>query len=148
MQSEQRREVWRLAVVSAAIAMAAACAHGAAGRADEPARGAGAVASQVEGQSSRPRLDHLIPSRDSMGSLPRRFEWTAVPGAETYSVGIWNEIDMLVWRLDGIPTNSLETPDSLRLEPGTYFWTISAVQQGEEIAASGLSAFVVRPATP
>lgn len=83
-----------------------------------------------------------------MGSLPRRFEWTAVPGAETYSVGIWNEIDMLVWRLDGIPTNSLETPDSLRLEPGTYFWTISAVQQGEEIAASGLSAFVVRPATP
>ena len=83
-----------------------------------------------------------------MGSMPQRFEWTAVPGADSYSVGIWNEVDMLIWRLDGIPTNSMATPDTLRLEPGTYFWTISAVQQGEEIAASGLSAFVVRPSAP
>jgi hypothetical protein len=34
----------------------------------------------------------------------------------------------------------------MRLEPGTYFWTISALRGGEEITASGLSAFVVRPA--
>lgn len=148
MRAELRRRVWGLAVAAAAIAATAACAHGAGGGTAEPPRGAGAVSSQTQGGRRTPRLDHLLPGRDSMGSMPSRFEWTAVPGADTYSVGIWNEVDMLIWRLDGIPTNSLATPDSLRLEPGTYFWTISALQQGEEIAASGLSAFVVRPSTP
>ena len=90
----------------------------------------------------------MIPARDSQGSLPTRFEWTAVPGADSYSVGIWNEVDMLIWRLDRITTNSFASPPDLKLEPGTYFWTISALRQGEEITTSGLAAFVVRPATP
>lgn len=139
----------RLAAIAVVMSAAAACAHATAGQgAAEQQRGARAVEAQTQGNATRPRLDHLMPSRDSMGSMPKRFEWTAVPGAETYSVGIWNEVDMLIWRLDGIPGNTLDTPDSLRLEPGTYFWTISALQQGDEIASSGLSAFVVRPSTP
>ena len=103
---------------------------------------------QIQGSpgASAPKLNHLIPARDSQGSLPSHFEWTPVPGADSYSVGIWNEVDMLIWRMDHITTNSFERPDTLRLEPGTYFWTISALRQGEEITTSGLSAFVVRPA--
>jgi hypothetical protein len=130
--------------------MGLACAHATSGggAVDPSVRGAGAIERQIQGTGTRPRLDHLIPARDSQGSLPSRFEWTAVPGADSYSVGIWNEVDMLVWRLDNIPTNSFDRPDSLRLEPGTYFWTISALRSGEELTSSGLSAFVVRPANP
>jgi hypothetical protein len=114
-------------------------------------RGAGAIERQIAGGSKAqqaPRLDHVIPARDSQGSLPSRFEWTPVPGADSYSVGIWNEVDVLVWRADHIPTNFFVRPDSLHLDPGTYFWTISALRGGDEITASGLAAFVVRSPNP
>lgn len=125
------------------------CAHTSAnkGTVDPSLRGAGAIERQIAGSTRAPRLDHVMPARDSQGSLPRRFEWTVVEGADSYSIGIWNEVDMLIWRQDQIPTNFFE-PTDLRLDPGTYFWTISALKNGEEIAASGLSAFVVRPSTP
>jgi hypothetical protein len=134
------------------VSLGMACAHAGSGGAtvDHSVRGAGAIERQIQGSASSraPRLDHIMPARDSQGSLPTRFEWTAVPGADSYSVGIWNEIDMLVWRMDNIRTNSLDHPDNLRLDPGTYFWTISALRDGEEITSSGLSAFVVRPPNP
>jgi hypothetical protein len=147
--SEQRRRSVRLAAALAAVSLSLACAaRSSSARVDPTVRGASAIERQIEGGSEAPKLDHLIPARDSQGSLPSRFEWTAVPGAESYSVGIWNEVDMLVWRMDNIPTNSFARPDSLRLEPGTYFWTISALRGGEEITSSGLAAFVVRAPNP
>ena len=146
MRPEQPRG-WRLAAALAVVMMAAACVHGRTS-VDPSLRGAGAIQRQLAGGSQAPRLDHVIPARDSQGSLPSRFEWTVVPGADSYSVGIWNEVDMLVWRADHIATNSFDRPDSLRLDPGTYFWTISALRGGDEIAASGLAAFVVRSPNP
>ncbi len=138
-----------LASTVALASLGAACAHGSSGEpvVDPNLRGAGAIERQIEGSARAPRLDHLIPARDSQGSQPRRFEWTAVPGADSYSIGIWNEVDMMIWRHDRIAATFFE-PTDLRLDPGTYFWTISAIKDGEEIAASGLSAFVVRPSTP
>jgi len=150
VRAEQRSSGWKLAAALAVLTTAAACAHSRPGSLDPSVRGAGAIGRQIEGGRSTPapRLDHLIPARDSQGSLPSRFEWTAVPGADQYSVGIWNEVDVLVWRADHIPTNSFERPESLRLEPGTYFWSISAVRGDDEIASSGLAAFVVRSPNP
>jgi hypothetical protein len=149
VKSEQRYRTMWLASVSALLTLSAACAHNSATRAVDPSvRGAAAIDRQIQGASpTAPRLDHLIPARDSQGSMPSRFEWTAVPGADSYSIGVWNEVDMLVWRKDRIATNSF-VPTDLDLQPGTYFWTISALRQGEEITASGLSAFVVRPPNP
>ena len=94
--------------------------------------------------SAPQRLDHVSPARDSVGSAPKTFTWTAVQGADSYSIGIWNEIDMMVWRQNGIPTTSVTRPDDVPLEPGTYFWSVSALRNGQELADSGLSAFVVR----
>jgi hypothetical protein len=148
--TEQRRSTIRLASATALIALGVACAHARskAQAVDPSVRGATAIERQIQGSAaSVPRLDHVMPARDSQGSLPTRFEWTAVPGADNYSIGVWNEIDMLVWRKDQIPTNFF-VPTDLRLEPGTYFWTISALKNGEEITASGLSAFVIRPSNP
>ncbi len=144
---EQRRRTVRFATALGVLGLSLACASAPKG-VDPSLRGATAIDRQIQGSGvTAPRLDHLIPARDSQGSLPTRFEWTSVPGAETYSIGVWNEVDMLIWRKDLIPTNSF-VPTDLRLEPGTYFWTISAIRGGEELTASGLSAFVVRPSVP
>jgi hypothetical protein len=112
-------------------------------------RGSQAIASQIQGggRASVPIPNHLIPSRDSVGSSPARFEWSAVPGADSYSIGVWNEVDMMIWRVDHVQGTSVDT-GTQKFDPGTYFWTISAVKDGEEISASGLAAFVVRPNTP
>lgn len=143
------RNMFQTIPIAVFLCATAACSHATSHATVDPnLRGAGAVERQIQGGSSAaPRLDHLIPARDSQGSLPTRFEWTAVAGADAYSIGIWNEVDMLIWRMDRIPTNSF-VPTDLRLEPGTYFWTISALRNGDEIAASGLSAFVIRPPNP
>ncbi|MGE3958692.1 MAG: hypothetical protein AB7H96_18410 [Vicinamibacterales bacterium] len=148
MTSEQRRRTVRLVPTLVLVALGVACAHGASNRVDPSLRGAGAIDRQIQGSgAAAPRLDHLIPARDSQGSHPTRFEWTSVPGADSYSIGIFNEVDMLVWRHDQIQATSF-SPTDLKLEPGTYFWTISALREGDEIAASGLSAFVIRPPNP
>jgi len=96
------------------------------------------------GASAAQRLDHISPARDSVGAAPKTFSWTAVQGADSYSIGVWNEVDMIVWRQNNIPTTSVTRPDDVPLEPGTYFWSVSALRNGEELADSGLSAFVVR----
>jgi hypothetical protein len=100
--------------------------------------------SAAQRASAPQRLDHVSPARDSIGSAPKMFSWTAVPGADSYSIGVWNEIDMLVWRQNDIPVTSVARPDDVNFEPGTYFWSVSALRNGEELADSGLSAFVVR----
>ena len=148
--SEQlRRLVW-FAAAAFLVSLQLACAHSGGATVNPSVRGAAAIERQIQGGSGSraPRLDHMLPARDSQGSLPSRFEWTAVPGADSYSVGIWNEVDTLIWRLDHIPTNSFASPADLKLDPGTYFWSISALREGEEITTSGLAAFVVRPANP
>jgi hypothetical protein len=100
--------------------------------------------SAAQRASAPQRLDHVSPARDSIGSAPKMFSWTTVPGADSYSIGVWNEIDMLVWRQNDIPVTSVARPDDVNFEPGTYFWSVSALRNGEELADSGLSAFVVR----
>lgn len=148
---QQSRRGVELASVVTMLSLGLACAPATSGQAsvDRSVRGSGAIERQIQGGTGprAQRLDHLIPARDSQGSQPTRFEWTTVPGSDSYTIGIWNETDMMIWRKDDVTTNSF-APTDLRLDPGTYFWTISAVQGGREIAASGLSAFVVRPSNP
>jgi len=126
-----------LAVIGLAVGVVS-CAHP---NGDQQATPSPAASQRA---SAPQRLDHVSPARDSIGSAPKTFTWTAVPGADSYSIGIWNEIDMMVWRQNGIPTTSVTRPDDVPLEPGTYFWSVSALRNGQELADSGLSAFVVR----
>jgi hypothetical protein len=99
----------------------------------------------VQDSTRAQRLDHVMPARDFVGPAPTTFEWTPVAGADSYSVGIWNEVDMIVWRQNNITGTSVVRPADVRLEPGTYFWMVSALRGDDQIAESGLSAFVVRP---
>jgi hypothetical protein len=126
------------ALVALAI-MAASCTHPGAAQQASPSASAAS-----RGGAGSQRLDHVMPARDSVGSAPKTFSWTVVQGADSYSIGVWNEVDVLVWRQNNITTNSVARPDDVPLEPGTYFWSVSALRDGEELADSGLSAFVVR----
>jgi hypothetical protein len=97
-------------------------------------------------QARRQTIQHLTPARDSVGPAPSRFTWSPIKEAESYSIGVWNEVDVLLWRQNNIKEPSIVRPDDFPLEPGTYMWSVSALRQGEEIADSGLAAFVVRTA--
>ena len=127
----------RLVTIAALIAATAACTPSA-------AKTGGDVREQAPNRARN--VDHISPARDSIGPAPTRFVWTAIEGADLYAIGIWNEVDVLVWRQDNVPSTSVTLPDDVRLEPGTYFWMVSALRQGSEIAQSGLAAFVVRTA--
>ena len=87
----------------------------------------GLAAVAVAQDQRMPTIDHVSPARDSVGSAPQRFEWTAVKGADSYSIGVWSEVDVLWWRQDNIPTNSVVWGGDRPLEPGTYFWSVTAV---------------------
>jgi hypothetical protein len=106
------------------------------------------TAQAQDGSREEQTIDHITPPRDFVGPAPTKFVWSAIQGADSYSVGIWNEVDRMVWRQNGVEGTSVPLPDDLVLEPGTYFWTVSALRDGYQIAESGLAAFVVRTETP
>lgn len=89
-------------------------------------------------------IDHLTPRRDSVGPSPGVFSWTPVPGATRYAIGLWDDVDRLRWRRDDIPDAKVVRPDELVLEPGTYFWSVTALRGDEPVGESGRAAFVVR----
>jgi hypothetical protein len=132
-----RNEIWRRAVVAGTLVIGLACAPSAG-----PGNETDDTASST--QARMPMIDHVAPPRDSVGKAPARFEWTKVDGADRYAIGVWNEVDVLLWRQDNIPTNTIDRPEPVHFEPGTYFWSVSALKDGRQIAESGLSAFVVR----
>jgi hypothetical protein len=105
----------------------------------------GLAASAVLAQgTSMPTIEHVSPARDSVGPAPKTFSWTAVKGADSYAIGVWTEFDVLWFRKDGIPTNSVVFSGERPFEPGTYFWSVTAVRGDRAIADSGMAAFVVR----
>ena len=95
------------------------------------------------GRTEQQLIDHLTPRRDFTGPAPTRFEWSAAKGANEYAIGLWNESDTMVWRQSGIAQTSVEYPKDYPLEPGTYYWSVTGLHDGQPIAHSGLSAFVV-----
>jgi|SoiMethySBSTD1v2_1073268.scaffolds.fasta_scaffold569828_2 hypothetical protein len=118
------------------VAMAAAIAVTAAALACSPTHNGAS-------SSKDPVVDPLIPAPDSVGPAPKSFSWRPVPGAAFYAVGVWNESDALVWRADDITATSTPVPDDFKFETGTYFWSVVAIRDGQQIATSGHTAFVV-----
>jgi hypothetical protein len=107
----------------------------------------GAAPPEAAGQSASrtaPTIDHISPARDSIGAIPKRFEWTAVEGADSYTIGVWSEVDRPMWRQHNLRTTSAEWPADVEAEFGTYFWSVIALKDGRPIADSGRAAFIVR----
>lgn len=105
---------------------------------EAPASAAPPAAPRVEQQG----IEHVSPGRDSVGAQPRKFEWTAVDGADGYALLLVNEIDIEIWETT-VQATSIEVPKDLVLDPGTYYWAVGAFRGGRQVAYSGRSAFVV-----
>ena len=88
-------------------------------------------------------IDHLAPRRDSTGRVPSRFEWTAVEGADSYVFNLSNDIEYVVWRQVNLRQPTVPWPAGLKVEPGTYFWTVTALRDNRVVAESGRAAFVI-----
>lgn len=126
----------RWAAAIAVISVSLACTSSL-GRRDVPP-------AESPAPAARPKnIEHLTPRRDSTGAAPARFEWTAVEGADTYVIGLWTEVDTLVWRQHDVPEASVPLPKDIVLEPGTYFWSVVALRGDRPVAESGFAAFVV-----
>lgn len=128
----------RAAAAVSLMAMSVACSPSLGRREGAPA----ATASPRETRTQS--IDHLTPRPDAVGSVPARFAWTLVDGADTYFLGIWNEVDTLIWRAGDLRAPSLMLPADFRLEPETYFWSVTAMRGDRPLAESGRAAFVVR----
>lgn len=115
-----------------------ACAQAA----EAPPAGATAPAMAADARLAQPRIEHVSPGRDSVGPPPKKFEWTAVEGAEGYALLLVNEVDMELWETT-VQATSVEVPKELVLESGTYYWAVGAFRGGRQVAYSGRSAFVV-----
>lgn len=105
--------------------------------------GAAESGAMVQSSGREPVIDHIAPRRDSTGPRPATFEWTGVPGADQYAIGMWNEVDRMMWSQSGITKTTVELPKELVLDFGTYFWSVTALRDGHPIADSGLAAFVI-----
>jgi hypothetical protein len=89
-------------------------------------------------------IDPITPGRDSVGPAPKRFEWTAIKGADHYEIEVLTDIDMEVFSHDDVRGTNLPMPEGVTLTPGTYFWRVGAVRDGRLVGDSGRTAFVVR----
>jgi hypothetical protein len=128
-------DLWLRASVAAACAIGLACTSANEAReADAP----------IQVDQRLPAIEHVSPPRDAVGARPTRFEWTAAAGADRYAIGIWDDVDRLMWRNDRVPGTSVALPEEVELGFGTYFWSVTALSNGRPVAESGRSAFVVR----
>jgi hypothetical protein len=104
---------------------------------------AGTPAGQAPAPQELRVIQHEVPKRDFVGAPPTEFRWSPIQGADRYAIGLWNETDRLMWRKDDITGTSVPMPKELYLDYGTYFWSVSALQNDREIAKSGMAAFVI-----
>lgn len=87
-------------------------------------------------------IQHIAPKPDAVGGVPSRFEWTPVKGADHYVIGMWNDIDTLLWK-QRLNETSVVWPEQLKVEQGTYFWVVQAIRGEYVIGDSGRAAFVI-----
>lgn len=127
--------IWAVAFAVAGAACDATSSSG--GERAAPVRGPATLAGELR------VIQHEEPRRDSVGGRPTRFRWSAIPGADRYAIGLWNEADRLLWRKDDLTDASVDWPAELHADAGTYFWSVSALERGREVAKSGMAAFVV-----
>lgn len=66
----------------------------------------------------------------------------ATLGAEGDAFLLVNEVDIEMWETT-VQTTTLDVPQELVLDSGTYYWAVGAFKGGRQVAYSGRSAFVV-----
>lgn len=124
----------QLLVCAATILSVVACTR---------AHEAGGTEPPVAVEQRPPTVEHVSPKRDFVGAPPTRFEWTAAANADDYAIGVWDDVDRLIFRADHIKGTSIVVPKGVEFVFGTYYWSITALRDDRPVGESGRSAFVV-----
>jgi hypothetical protein len=131
------QRTWIRVTVAVTVAVGLACTS------SHEARESDVPAPEVEQRI--PTIDHVSPARDSVGARPSRFEWTAAKDADHYAIGVWDDVDRLIWRDNRVQGTSVTLPADIEIGFGTYFWSVTALaDDNRPLAETGRSAFVVR----
>jgi hypothetical protein len=87
----------------------------------------------------------LVAPLGDVTAAPSVFRWNAVDGARAYRVRLSSDEGVPIWTRDEVEGTSVRLPDSISLRRGRYFWRVTASADGDVIAESALTPFVVRP---
>lgn len=138
----RRRRLWLAAARALAVTLSVGLGATSCASPSDAESNAAASAGQPPAIELRV-IQHEVPKRDFVGPQPKEFRWSPIQGADRYAIGLWNETDRLLWRSDDLNDAVVAWPKELSLDYGTYFWSVSALQNGREIGKSGMAAFVI-----
>jgi hypothetical protein len=99
----------------------------------------GATATDV-----RQSIETIAPTNDAL--LPNdttRFVWRSIVGGATYRLTIQDSTGTTIWSTSAEDTTAI-LPDTVRLTPGEYFWSVAARLPDASSAKTGAHRFVVR----
>jgi hypothetical protein len=124
----------QLIVCAATVLSVVACTN---------AHEAGGADLPVAVEQRPPTIEHVAPRRDFVGAPPTQFEWTAAANADAYALGVWDDVDRLIWRADHVKETTVSVPKDIEFVFGTYYWSVTALRGDQPVGESGRSAFVV-----
>lgn len=86
----------------------------------------------------------LAPVRETVGSGSWEFDWSPYPGAEAYTVEVFDPALSLIWKSERLAVDRLSPPAALSavLKPGSsYYWSVSAHLENGLVVKSRLTEF-------
>ncbi|MEZ5286441.1 MAG: hypothetical protein R2712_16855 [Vicinamibacterales bacterium] len=134
--------LFRVVLASSALALATACGspEPAAPAAETPA------AAPAETKPAAPAVQLIEPAPGSSSGHISLFRWSAVDGADGYRMQITAAADgRVVWDSPVFHETEAELPNTVALEPESYFWQVTALKGDQVLVASAPSRFLVTP---
>jgi len=134
-----------LACAAAALSivlLTAACGGGAP---QAPAEST-ATPAQSAPAATAPVVTLIEPAPGSSSGHISLFRWEPVAGADGYRVQVTAATDQrVVWDSPVITGTEADLPNTIALEPESYYWQVTALKGGQVLVASAPSRFLVTP---
>jgi len=129
-------------LVASFIVLTAACG----GNTPQAPAESAAPAAAAPAASTPPAVTLLEPAPGSSSGHIDLFRWEPVEGADGYRVRVTAAIDQrTVWDSPVISETEAHLPNTIALEPESYFWQVTALKGDQVVVASAPTRFMVTP---
>lgn len=97
-------------------------------------------------ETAAPVVTVIEPAPGSSSGHISLFRWEPVTGADGYRVQVTAATDQrIVWDSPVMTETEAHLPNTIALEPESYFWQVTALKGGQVLVASAPSRFLVTP---
>ncbi|MDH4063636.1 MAG: hypothetical protein OEW19_04495 [Acidobacteriota bacterium] len=128
---------------ASAVLLTVACGGGAP---PAPADSATPAAESVPAAAAAPVVRIIEPAEGSSSGHISLFRWEAVDGADRYRVQVTAATDRrIVWDSPAMPETEAHLPNTIALEPESYYWQVTALSGDRVLVTSPPSRFLVTP---